>query len=212
VTVTSGTATAAPLAIARVRSGLAPVDAPPGLTAAPSGDGVALDWTAPGNSGEPAPTGYDVSQALAEGGPWTTLPAVAGVGLTRSVTGLIPGTTYFFRVRAVNANGAGPWSPPAHTTTAGTAPVAAPGTVTIRKVKVKPHRKVVVTWSAAPGATGYLVAVRKTKGGPWRTITVSKLKAVLRGKAGQRLWLRVAATNAAGPGPWSRVVKVRVRP
>lgn len=64
-------------------------------------------WVAPANGGS-AITGYDVQIATASNMSGATTVSQTGLTLTR--TGLTPGTTYYWRVRAKNAQGEGTWS------------------------------------------------------------------------------------------------------
>ena len=95
--------------------GFAPNDAPPAGPAAPlvkpvagSHDTLSVDWTAPGNTGRPAITGYDVQYREAGTTNWLDGPQNVS-GLTATLTGLND-VTHEVRVRATNSNGDGAWS------------------------------------------------------------------------------------------------------
>ncbi|MFY1688186.1 fibronectin type III domain-containing protein [Plantactinospora sp. WMMB782] len=85
-----------------------PSDAPVAGSIAPTT--ASLSWSAPVDTGGATITGYEVQRS--------TNPSFAGAVTTPSTTspaslsGLLPGTTYYVRVRAVNSAGAGSWSPP----------------------------------------------------------------------------------------------------
>ena len=87
---------------------LAPV-AP--TVAATSGVTTSLDvsWTAPGNAGRPAITGYKLQYRQGSSGGWTD-HAHSGTGTTATIAGLTASTAYEVQVRALNADGDGPWS------------------------------------------------------------------------------------------------------
>ena len=71
---------------------------------------VRLTWRPAGDA-----AGFEV-QARARGGSWQ--PAAAGsAGRAVTVRGLVPGTSYRFRVRAVRRDAVSPWSRPARATT-----------------------------------------------------------------------------------------------
>ena len=89
---------------------------PAGLTAT-AGDGqVALAWTDPSDSGI---TKYQYQRKEGSGayGSWTDIPGSGATTTSYTVTGLKGGTAYAFKLRAVNAAGAGPESDEATATT-----------------------------------------------------------------------------------------------
>ncbi len=66
-------------------------------------------WMAPANAGRPVITGYAVRYRAGPGGAWR--PGAVNPGELRArLTGLAPETLYQVQVRAMNANGYGPWS------------------------------------------------------------------------------------------------------
>jgi hypothetical protein len=67
---------------------------------------VTVSWSPNGDGGSPI-TGYQ----LGYGTNSTTPTTIISANSPKTVTGLTPGTTYFFWVRAINAIGTGPWSP-----------------------------------------------------------------------------------------------------
>ena len=93
---------------------------------------IGLSWGPPLSDGGTAITGYriEVSQ---DGSNWRNYVAYTGSTSTNDGhNALTPGTTYFYRVSAINAIGAGPVSNVAGATTAGTAltsPCATDGAV-----------------------------------------------------------------------------------
>ena len=105
VTVTDGSATGA-YTIGVTRTGSVPA-APTGLTATGDGD-VVLSWTAPASNGL-AISSYEYQQKAGADayGPWTSIPGSGPSTRSYTVTGLTSGTTYAFRVRAVNDAGPG---------------------------------------------------------------------------------------------------------
>ena len=105
VTVTDGSATGA-YTIGVTRTGSVPA-APTGLTATGDGD-VVLSWTAPASNGL-AISSYEYQQKAGADayGPWTSIPGSGPSTRSYTVTGLTSGTTYAFKVRAVNDAGPG---------------------------------------------------------------------------------------------------------
>lgn len=65
-----------------------------------------VSWTAPTDDGGSAITGYQVGYGTSSTTPSTIVSGTS----PKTITGLSPGTTYFFWVRAINAVGTGPWS------------------------------------------------------------------------------------------------------
>ena len=90
----------------------APPLAPSRPKAVPGDGSVTLSWTSRGDGGAPI-TGWEYQEHEGAGawGPWTAIPG-SGADTTRhTVTGLVNGTAYRFRVRAVNEVGEGEASP-----------------------------------------------------------------------------------------------------
>jgi predicted phage tail protein len=82
--------------------------APAGLTAAPGDQQVTLSWDPPAPDGGSPAGGYNVYQGTSPGG--EAGPPVNGSLVTSTsyqVTGLTNGSTYYFTVKAVNAQGQG---------------------------------------------------------------------------------------------------------
>ncbi len=100
----------------------------PGKPAAPrvteranTKSGLDVSWEAPSNAG-PAIASYDLRYRTGSSGGWTGGPQDVS-GLSTSIGGLRPGTSYQVQVRATNAAGDGAWSDPGEgTTTANSAP------------------------------------------------------------------------------------------
>lgn len=73
-----------------------------------SGSGQAnLSWSAPSSDGGSAITGYRVYRSYTSGGALTQMGSVGAGILNFTDTGLINGTTYYYKVSAVNAVGEG---------------------------------------------------------------------------------------------------------
>ena len=127
--------------------------APPGaptITSVTAGNGSAsLAWSAPANNGGSQITSYSVFRGTTSGGE-TILTTVGNVtGWTD--TGLVNGTTYFYKVAAANIKGAGAPSNEKSATPIGSGTV--PGAP--QNVGVKPNEAsgIVLTWKA-PKKTG----------------------------------------------------------
>lgn len=135
---------------------------PAAPTLAATGTSVAVTWIAvPGSTTAPV-TEYRVQRAL-PGQNFIDAGTVLAPGVTFTNNGLDAGTTYRFRIVAVNANGE---SLPGDEESVTLVPAAPPaptfGTVT--------DTSVVVNWTAVPGATGYTLQ-RAPAGGEFANVT-----------------------------------------
>ena len=81
--------------------------APTGLTATQGVAEVALAWTAPASDGGTLILDYTIEYSSDSGTTWTTFADGMSLALWETVTGLEVGTTYTFRISAVNAAGTG---------------------------------------------------------------------------------------------------------
>ena len=136
----------------------ATVPSAPSALTAQSGNGfVSLSWTAPTSTGGATITGYNVYRGAAPNAESTT-PVATNVNRTSYVdNGLVNGTTYYYRVAAVNAVGTSPQSSEAAGLPAATAPSSPQSVVTTGG-----NSSVAVAWSAPTSdggspVTGYNV-------------------------------------------------------
>ena len=72
-------------------------------------DSLTISWSAPDNTGKPALTGYEFRYKPTIGGTWT-LVSHPGASTSVTVNGLEANGYYLVEVRALNADGSGPWS------------------------------------------------------------------------------------------------------
>ncbi|WP_244930299.1 fibronectin type III domain-containing protein [Nocardioides sp. W7] len=189
--------------------------APLGLTAGGGVGRASLTWRAPAEDGGAPLTGYVVQQAGGDG-PWTTVGTVTSPQL--AVTGLAAGTSYRFRVAAVNSAGTGAWSAEARVVPV--SPVTRPSAPRGLRADVArgPRGRGVVRLSwRVPAATGGArvsdYVVQRRVGNRWRTVADgrgARVAATVTKVPAGRTSFRVAAVNAAGQGPWA-TVRARVR-
>jgi len=137
---------------------VAPTAAPTTFTATAlqttSAGSVTLNWSAVSGA-----TGYVLQRATASAGPYTLIYTTAS--LTATDTGLTANTTYYYQVAATNSGGTS-----AFVTASATTPPAAPTNV----VATPGSSKATLTWTAATGATSYVIGRATTTGGPYTTI------------------------------------------
>jgi fibronectin type 3 domain-containing protein len=134
--------------------------APTGVSASPDSiSQITLSWTA-----SPGAVHYVIKRATVSGGPYTTVTTEA-TGTSYSDTFLNSGVKYYYVVSATNGNGEGANSAQASATTLIGPPSAPTGLTTIPGTS-----QVTLNWTAAGGATSYIVKRSATIGGPYTTI------------------------------------------
>lgn len=107
--------------------------APTNLAGTGGNTQVVLTWTASVDGPEPDLTDYAVQYKTTAGSSWSTFNDGVATSTGATVTGLTNGTSYDFRVRAVNAAGVSAW-----TSTISVTPPAAPAAPTITSITAGP--------------------------------------------------------------------------
>jgi fibronectin type 3 domain-containing protein len=169
-----------------------PPAAPTNLVAAPGNASVTLAWTASTGA-----TSYNVKRSTTDGGPYTQLAAPTSSGYTDST--VTNGTTYFYVVSALNADGESANSAQASATPqAPIVPPAAPTNLTA----TPGNAAVTLTWTASTGATSYNVKRATTDGGPYTTLAAPTSNGYTDSTVtnGTTYFYVVSALNAAGEG------------
>jgi uncharacterized protein (TIGR02145 family) len=163
---------------------------PQNFTATPSNGQVALSWAAPSSNGGSAITGYQVSSN--NGSTWVTASSSA----SHTFTSLANGTSYTFKVRAVNAAGSGAEVSVTET------PRAAPS-MPQNFTATPGNGQVALSW-AAPSSnggsaiTGYQVS--SNNGSTWVTASSSTSHTFTSLANGTSYTFKVRAVNAVGNG------------
>ena len=165
---------------------------PSGLTAAPGSGKVTLTWNAASGAAS-----YHVLRSAASGYAGAKALAVNVTTTGYTDTGLTNGTTYYYQVTAVNANGHSGSS-----NQASAQPVAPPAAPTGLKATAGAagSKTITVSWTASSGATSYRVSRSTTSGGTYSQVgtatTTSYPNTGL--TAGTTYYYKVSATNAGG--------------
>jgi predicted phage tail protein len=188
--------------------------APAGLTVSPGDARATLSWTAPGSDGGSPVTGYNIYVATsADFKGATKIPRGTGTAVT--VTGLVNGTTYYFRVTAVNRIGAGPASAAAKAV-----PVTVPG-APIGLSATPGKSKVTLRWAAPPSGgspiTGYIIYKGTSPGGETGPavnglLVTATSYAVTSLVNGTPYYFEVFAVNAVGQGSSSNEASATLPP
>ena len=141
--------------VASASSGSVPPGAP-ALNAATAGNGsVGLSWTAPTSNGGAPITNYAVYRSTTSGG--ETFLANTGGALTYSDAAVSNGTTYYYKVAAINSAGTGALSNEVLATPTGPSPApdfSIAATPTSRQLTRGSSTTYAVTVTAANGFTG----------------------------------------------------------
>ncbi len=182
--------------------------APTALTATAGNASVSLTWVAPSSNGGSVVTGYNVYRGASAGAEASTPVAANVVGTGFTDTGLANGTTYFYRVAAVNGIGTSPSSNEASATPRAPAPAGYVGrvasltastarttsTVTVGAPGVAAGHTVVVAALLSTTSVTAAVSVKDSVGN-----TYSVVRDVNDGSAGDRVVTAVAVGARALP-------------
>lgn len=176
-------------------------DAPINLAATPASTQVSLTWSAPADNGNGAITDYVVQYKV--GSSWVPLVEGVSTNTFAVVTGLTNGTTYSFKVAAVNSAGQGVFS-----TAVSAVPATVPGIPTSLAAN-KSGTSATLTWTA-PSSTGgsaitdYRVQYKLSSDPTWSTFTDSVTAttgATVTGLTSSATYdFQVTTKNAAGFG------------
>jgi hypothetical protein len=169
---------------------------------------VTLSWTAPADNGSPI-TDYVIQRRISTQTNYTTVNDGASSATTYVNTGLVDGTSYVYRIAAVNLRGVGTYSYDSAVVIPGANPPNAPTNLAATIVN---DTGVSLTWTTptdngGAAITSYIVQSNPNNfASPWTTVSNNYIPGVslpLNGFNDTPIIFRVAAINAAGTGTFS---------
>ncbi|NBW91734.1 MAG: fibronectin type III domain-containing protein, partial [Actinobacteria bacterium] len=179
--------------------------APTGLSGTRGNTEVALSWTAPASNNGREITDYVVQYSNNSGTSWTTFTDGVSTTTSSTVTGLTNGTSYVFRVAAVNLAGTGTYT----SNSSALVPATVPNTPTALTATYG-NASIALAWTApstgGTALTDYVIQY-STDNSTWTTFvdSVSTTASVtVTGLTNySTYYFRVAAINAVGTGTYS---------
>lgn len=187
----------------------ASVPAAPTLTAQANGaTEISLSWNKPNSGGAPI-THYELEVLdPLRGWGWLTGGRVSRDTVHHIDRGLAPGTERQYRVRAVNDNGPGQWSPVRTVRT----DAGGPDAPSILAAVAGGEHQIVLSWEPPANdngspVTGYRIERSRHEDGPWERLSnnhrISPYTDTRNLYPGMTRYHRVAAINRNGTGAWS---------
>jgi hypothetical protein len=175
-------------------------DPPSRVVATSAGSGaIVLTW-----ADVSAATSYRVERSSDGSIGWATAASVGQGATTVTDGGLAAGTTYFYRVIAIDSDVESAASDVVSATTA----LDVPDAPTISATAGGPDR-IDLTWTDVGGETGYAVQRSTDEGATWGTIATTGQDVTAASDSGlapgTTYWYRVVASNAAGDSAPSNV-------
>ena len=168
---------------------------------------VILSWTTPVTNGGAPIKDYLIQYSSDGGLNWTTVNDATETAATTTVGGLLNGTSYVFRVAAVNDNGTGTYSRPS-------LPLVPMRPITVPGAPAAPSAfasgGIVVVWWKRPSTDGnspivnYVLEYSDNNGQTWTTVprneSIVTSWVLVNLSADATYVFRVAAVNSAGAG------------
>ena len=180
-----------------------------------SGSSAYLSWSTPLGNGGSAITGYIVEQSTNNGASWSTVATTTSAYRSTRVSNLVGGTSYAYRVLAVNAVGN---SAPSNVVTLTPVVVGIPRPPASVSAVVN-NTNVTVSWSAVTSTysviTDYIVEYSVNNSSLWQVwndgVSTSTSATLTGLTPGVPVSIRIKAVNALGTSPASVAVTVTPR-
>jgi titin len=179
---------------------------------------VPLTWTAPSDNGGSAITKYIIQYNTTGSAPWNNQVITSSSATSYTITGLINGTKYYFKVAAINGycNNDTEYGPTSglFSETYNATPATIPNQVKNVETTSGPNiGNISVSWTAPINNVGaatssYTLQYMLSGSGNWTTILgIVDTNRVIQGLANASTYdIRVAAVNSLGTGPYSSSV------
>lgn len=163
---------------------------------------------------------FEIERKIGAPGDPGNFALVAAVGAATSNpveyddTTVVAGTTYTYRVRAVNGGGASAYTDPAQVTT----PAAGPGTPVLLLAQAVSATRVALSWRTAENTASYAVERSPGAGGAADTFSVpaqnvsTQSYSDMTARPNTRLTYRVQAVGGGGASPFSNALTVLTLP
>jgi hypothetical protein len=185
--------------VSNVSSPVTPAGAPGipiGVIATPGDSQVSLSWTAPNNNGAEI-TNYVIEYKLHSTSTWTQFGHAVSPATTITITDLVNGSLYDFRVSAINSTGTGSSSSPVTEST----PRTVPGQPTITNV-LRGDGQVTVSFDAPVSDGGSVITNYTIISDPQGIIQTGNTSPIIISGLtnGTPYTFTVKATNIAGDG------------
>jgi hypothetical protein len=191
---------------------IVPPGQPTSLVATSGNQQATLSWVAPSSVGDSAIVGYGIEYSTNGGVSWSTATTnTYSTSTTRTVTGLTNGTSYSFKVAAVNASSTGSYS-----TTASAIPAIVPPGQPTSLVATPGNQQASLSWVAPSSVgdssiAGYRIEYSSNGGVSWLTATsntysTATSRTVTGLTNGTSYSFKVAAVNASSTGSFSTTI------